>query len=367
MRPRALLLLALLTSLGVFPQGGFSQEVLYYRSNGQGMLLARVPAALKDQSEWVLKVTRENGDEDRRLFDNGKEVHRWQISWNSSRTERVEREYAGAKLSARRTYDQGGSLLREEEYQDGKLSKTTRYAYDGGRLARKREVGADGKDLASETYVYADNGRLREVRRRTPEGAVDVSAWVAGRSGLVEQRTLVDGTLFLERYDADGRLVDRERLVNGTVVSVEVFSYDPGSGKLASSTERQPADAMVTERGYDAEGRLAGETVRVQDAVKEASTWERDARGKVITRTRRSADGLEVWKYTYTDAGDPLREEYSQRGVLVKVIAHGEGKRRTEELYRRGELFLKVFYEADTRLREEVYSGGVQVRARDFQ
>jgi YD repeat-containing protein len=366
MRPRSVLFLLLLTAPLVFPAGSFSEEVQYYRSNGQGMLLARVPAALKDQSQWVLKVTRDGGDEDRRLYNNGKEVRRWQVSWNSSRTERVEREYAGVKLAARRVYDETGSILREEEFQDGKLSRTTRYGYDGGRLARRRETGADGKDLASETYVYADNGRLREVRRRTPDGAVDVSAWVAGRSGLAEQRSLVDGTLLVERYDPDGRPVDREKLVNGTEVSVEAFAYDLDSAKLVSSTERRPADAMVTDRSYDPQGRLAAETVRVRDAVKESSTWERDAKGKVIARTRRGADGLEVWKYTYTDAADPLREEYWQRGVLVKVIAYGEDKHRTEELYRRGELFLKVAYDGDKRLREEVYSGGDLVRARDF-
>jgi YD repeat-containing protein len=344
----------------------FSQGVLYYRSNEQGMLLARVPAALKDQSRWVLKVTREGTAEDRRLYDNGKEVHRWQVSWNAERTERVERESAGGTLAARRFYGEDGSLLKEEEYRDGKLSKTTRYLYEGGRLARTRETGADGKAVSSETYVYADDGRLREVRRRTSEGALDVSAWVVGRSGLAEQRSLVDGMLFVERYDPEGRLIDREKLVNGTGVSVERFSYGQASGKLASSVERRPADATVIERTYDDEGRLVLETTRVQDAVRETSAWERDAKGRVIARTRRGPDGLEVWKYAYTGAGSLQKEEYTRRGLLVKVIAYGEGKRRTEELYRGGELFLKIFYDGERRLREEVYSGGALIRARDL-
>ena len=42
----------------------------------------------------------------------------------------------------------------------------------------------------------------------------------------------------------------------------------------------------------------------------------------------------------------------------MKVIIHGTGKQRTEELYKDGELFLKVFYDGDTRLREEVWSNG---------
>jgi hypothetical protein len=51
----------------------------------------------------------------------------------------------------------------------------------------------------------------------------------------------------------------------------------------------------------------------------------------------------------------------------VKVTVHGEGKLRTEELYRDGELFLKVFYDGDTRLREEVYSNGGLQRERSYQ
>jgi antitoxin component YwqK of YwqJK toxin-antitoxin module len=325
-----------------------------------------VPGALKDESRWVLRVTRDGSDEDRRLYDNGKEVRRWQESWNASRTERVQKESAGGKLAARRVYDATGSILREEEYKDGKISRTTRYVYQGGRVARKVELGADGKELATETFVYADSGRLREVRRRTPSGTAEISSWVAGRSGLAEQRSLVEGTLFVERYEPQGKLIEREKHVGGAMVSVEVFSYSPSSGKLASSTERMPAEAVVIDRRYDDEGRLSLETTRVKDLVKETAAWERDAKGRVITRTRRSSDGLELWKYTYTEAGDPLREEYVQRGVLVKVILHGEAKRRTEELYRGGELFFKVFYDADTRVREEVYAGGELVRARDF-
>jgi len=329
------------------------------------MALALIPQALMGQSRWVVKVTRDGTDEDRRLYDNGKEVRRWQVSWNLSGTEKVERESADGKLAARRVFDAAGSLLREEEYQAGKLSRITRCFYEGGRLSRRQETDAYGKVVATETYLYSDNGRLREVRRRTPEGATDVSAWVAGRSGLSEQRSIMDGSVFVQRYDPDGRLVDREKLVNGTLASVEAFVY-ASSGKLQSSSEQRPAEAAVIQRDFDAEGRLAQETTRVQEVVRETSTWEYDAGGKVTARTRRGPDGLEVWKYSYADTGDLSREEYIQRGVLVKATIYGEGKHRTEELYRQGEVFLKVFFDGDTRLREEVYADGAVVRTRDY-
>jgi len=352
------------------PGAAFGQDVQYYRSNDQGMLLARVPAALKDQARWTLSVARDGASEDRRLYNNGKEVHRWQFSWNPAHTERTERESADGKLTARRVYDVTGSLQREEEFRDGKLVKTTRYIYEGGRLARRREFGADGGEIATATYVYAEDGRLRDVRRTVPgsgsnQGPVEVSAWVAGRSGLVEQRSLVDGALFVDRYDAAGRLAQQQRLVAGTVVSTESYSYS-STGSLASSSEERPADSTVVDRSYDGQGRLASETTRVRDQVTQSSTWEYDAAGKVVVRARRGHDGLELWRYRYADGGKLSREEYTQRGVLVKVVVYGAGGHRTEELYRRGEVFLKVFFDGDARVREEVYSGGVLVRERDY-
>jgi len=343
----------------------YAEEVRYYRSNDQGMRLARVSAALKDQSQWMLKVTLDGADEDRQLYNNGKEVHRWQVSWNAAHTEEVERESSEGALVARRIYDGTQSLQREEEYRDGKLVKTTRYIYEGGRLARRRELDAEGKEIDTEAYVYAENGSLREVSRSSAEGGADRSAWVSGRDGLVDQRSVMDGDQFVERYDADGRLAERQRFVDGTTVSTETFSYSP-AGKLESSTERRPEDATLFERQYDDHGRLVSETTRVKDQVTEVSSWEHDADGRVTARTRRGPGGLELWKYRYGPSGDVSREEYSQRGVLVKVTVYNEGGRRTEELYRRGELFLKVFFNGDTRTREEVYSNGDLVRSRDY-
>ena len=79
-----------------------SAEELFYKSNDFGMVLAPIPAYMRHDSRWVLRVQRTDSDEERRLFDNGKEVRRWQVSWNRDRTQKVERESAGGTLAARR-------------------------------------------------------------------------------------------------------------------------------------------------------------------------------------------------------------------------------------------------------------------------
>ena len=149
-------------------------------------------------------------------------------------------------------------------------------------------------------------------------------------------------------------------------MSLEDFAYDPGSGALTSSRVDKPGEKALIERRYDASGRLSQETTKVNGAVTRTDTLERDGKGREISKLRRSSAGLETWKTTYTDAGDAAREDYFDKGILVKAIIHGEGKLRTEELYKDGELFLKVFYDGDTRLREEVWVGGIMQRERTY-
>jgi antitoxin component YwqK of YwqJK toxin-antitoxin module len=343
-------------------------EDLLYRSNDFGMLLARIAPYQKDDSRWILRVRRNGLDEERRLYDNGKEVRRWETTWNKEHTVRVEKEIAGGVLAARSVYDASGSLLQEEEYTAGALSKKTLFTYANGRLSLTRVLaGVDGRQVSAEVYLYAANGGLREVRRTAPPGETTVSSSIRGNSGLSEQRSSMEGSLFIERYDTDGKLINRERRADGVPVSIEDFAYDPGTRTLVSSVERLPAENGRIERRYDEAGRLSQETSSVKGATREIVAYGHDEKGNVISKTRRGPEGLEAWKYSYSASGDLSREEYFLRGVRVKITIHGEGKLRTEELYREGELFLKVFYDGDTRLREDVYSDGSLQRERNYQ
>ena len=362
MRQTLLRIVLLLVSLH-----GFGEDLLY-RSNDFGMLLARIAPYQKDDSRWVLRLRRNGLDEERQLYDNGKEARRWEITWNKEHMEKVEKDFAGGVLTARRVYDAAGSLLQEEEYTAGELSKKILFTYANGRLERRRVLaGVDGRQISADVYLYAANGGLREVRRTVSPGEEIVSSSVTGTSGLSEERSSMGGSIFIERYDPYGKLVNRERRDDGVSVSIEDFEYDPGSHALASSKERLQGESGLIARRYGDAGRLSEETMTVKGAVREILTYERDEKGKVTSKTRRGPEGIEVWKYSYSDSGDLSREEYFRRGIEVKVTVHGEGKLRTEELYRDGELFLKVFYDGDTRLREEVYSNGGLQRERSYQ
>ena len=214
MRPRllpALLVLACLQGIGL---PGLAEELLY-KSNDFGMLLSRIPPFMERDSRWVVKVRRDGSDEDRRLFDDGKEVRRWQVTVEPRQDGEGGERDRGGKIAARRVYDASGSLLQEEEYAGGVLSKKTVCTYTNGRLTRKRELGPDGKVLSTQVYLYAVTGGLREVRRTTAPDTAMATSVVSGPSGLSEDRSSMGGDLFVERYGLDGRVVNREHRVEG--------------------------------------------------------------------------------------------------------------------------------------------------------
>jgi hypothetical protein len=360
---RKLLVVSLLL---VIAPGGFGAMFLY-RSNSFGMLLESIQSYRRDQTEWVMQVQRSATGEIRRLFDNSTETRRWETVFSAKSRERTEREYAGTALVALRLYNAAGFLLQEEQYAQGVLSQKTLLTYAGGRLLRVTVQAGDGTVLYTDTYLYATSGALRQVRRTPTDGDASLSAYVYGRAGLSEERTTLGQTANLERYDSRGRLIHRERRETGAAISREDFIFRPDSDYLQSSVERFADDRKKTERSYDEKGLLKAEITTTAGSVVETIMYTRDDQDRVTTKIRRGAIGLEVWKYSVDDTGKVTREDYSVGGSLARVTAYGEEKLRTEELYKDGAVFLKVYYDGDTRLREEVYVDGDLVRERRYK
>ena len=341
-------------------------DPVLYRSNSFGMLLEPIQRYRRDQTEWVMEVEKNGANETRRLFDNGKEAHRWEMTASRKDGGRTERELAGDALVAVRTFDATGSLLHEEQYAGGALSQKTIFSYTGGRLLRVRAQNADGSLSYTEDYLYTGNGALRQVRRTPAAGETDLSAYTYGSQSLAQTRTTLGDMTSLDRYDSHGRVVQRERSTGGKVVSREDFTFHPDGDLLLFSAEVFPADGRRIDRSYDEKGHVTSETTTVAGKVTDAVLYTRDGEGRVTVKTRHGPAGLEVWKYTLGDAGKVTREVYSTGGILTKVTVYGADKLRTEDLYREGAMFLRVFYDGDTRVREQVFVDGAIVRERHY-
>jgi hypothetical protein len=357
--------LSLFFLLLAYPLPAFS-DTLLYRSNDVGMTLQPVAPYLRDSTRWVLAVQRTGENEVRHLFDNGKEVRRWEIAWTEKQPRREEREYSLGVLSARRVFDASGNMVQEDSYDAGALAQKSLFTYTGDRLSRMRSLAPDGSLVSSEQYLYATNGALREVRRTDAKGDQRLSSYVSGPTGVSEERNTVGDILSVLRYDTQGRLASREQRRGDDTLVREDFIYRSDSQSLLSSREKSPAQGRVIDRRYDESGRLVSETTTEKGTVTEDVVSTRDEKGRVIAKGRRSSTGLETWKYSLDGEGKVTREEYFRLGSLLKVTEHGEGNLRTEEYYKDEELVLKAYFDGDTRLREEVYSAGTLVRERRY-
>jgi hypothetical protein len=342
-----------------------------YRSNDFGMQLEPLPPWRRDESTWVLEVTTRANGEVRRLLRDGKEVRRWEVS-PAADSRREERELDSGVLVARKVYSSGGDLLEEDLYSKGSLTQKSLYTYTSSRVARVRVVAADGSLAYTQDYLYTSRGSLREVRRSGGKQGTQVSWFVEGSSGLSEEREHSGDDIYVARYDAHGRVVEKESRRGKELVSREDFVYRADNGHapdrdlLFSSVEERPGEGRVISRAYDSEGRLQTETVSAGGKVAEVIDYARDDKGRVTRKLRRSSTGLEQWRYTLDDKGKTIREDFYRRGSLEKVTVYGANNSRTEELYQGGSLFLKVYFEGDRRTREEVYSEGELIRKRTF-
>jgi hypothetical protein len=339
-------------------------EELLYRSNEAGVLLEPIPGWRRDEYDWVAIVRQEGPSLVRRLYERGKESRRWESSPVEGGERREERDFLAEALVSRRVYAADGAMVSEESYRDGALIEKSVSSYAGSRLLRTRTVGPDGKELHSEEYLYTRSGRLREVRRVSVDGQAGDSRFFSGSSGLAQERNAVGSALFIARYDTRGHVVSRERREADELVSREDFIFRPDSDALLSSVERLPREGRTSRRQYDEKGRLLLENVSGPGNTSERIDYIWDENDRASAKKRHSAAGLEEWAYRYDAEGGLVREDYSRRGALEKVTLYSGKNSRVEELYADGEMFLRVSWEGERRVKEEVFEQGTLVRER---
>jgi len=333
------------------------------------MQLAPIQKWQRDTLTWVLEVQQKPGGEVRRLFRDGKEVRRWEIS-RAADGRQEEREVADGELAAERLYSAGGNILEEDQYSKGKLTQKSLFTYASSRVVRVRVLSADGTLQYNKDYFYTARGSLREVRETGGKEATAESrdsAFVAGGAGPSEEWNRNGDDLFISHFDDRGRTIEKEQRTGKDLVSREDFTYQKDSDNLLSSVEKLPGEGKTITRSYDSGGRIQSESVSAGGKVVEETAYTRDDKGRVLRKLQRDAEGLEEWRYMLDPAGKTTEEDYYHRGALEKQTLYTGDSTRTEELYQSGSLFMKVYYEGDRRVREEVYDDGKLVRERKYQ
>jgi len=368
----ALLLLAVLAG----QPAAFGLQPGWYRSDAIGLALEPLPGARSGEA-YLLRVERRGELEVRTLFAEGKVSRRWEL------TPGLERVYdAGDSLAEERSYDGAGRLLMEKSFAEGRLSETAQYHYGLSGLSSVEFHGPDGELRARERYELGPDGELRRVRRESPgqSGAEELALVTSGHR-IYEERLKGGGRSLVSRYDPEGRVSSQETWRERELVESLDLAYPasggpagptspPGSapasaaGRLPLSTERM-AGGVRTVTLFDAQGRESSRRVSRGGKTLEEWTFRYDAGGNRVQVERVDEHGTGQWSYLYDAAGNLQKEEYRERGQLVKVVRYVEGG-QVEELYRAGLPFLVVTYRGGVKVLEEFMDGGQVVRRRQF-
>lgn len=218
------------------------------------------------------------------------------------------------------------------------------------RTENKQEFLEDGVItlVANETYDYNEAGLVIYSERYQDSILLSTTTWEYDEFGN-PSRITTEGTDKVEiseyKYtlDKDGRILRQETYQNGTLTTVDTFTYDEKGNELTheynwySESEEMPDWRKYT-KTYDKKGALTGETLH-WNFNNEYTVW--DYEDKLCVRQARyetETDKLtEYWTYTYDEKGNQIRKsQYDGDDTLLYYNEYtwdDTGLIQTERIY----------------------------------
>jgi antitoxin component YwqK of YwqJK toxin-antitoxin module len=341
-----------------------SAQTRYYRSNALGMEFDPITSgseAGRDRGVgFVLEVTPKDAGETRVLRENGAEVKRWEIASGEDGLTRIAAFDDGEPVSVE-YYDGRGRLTAEERYFHGEYTERAEYAYRDGAVVSSSVTDADGVPLYRDLYSRTSDGRLRQIIREYPDGTRRRSSYGFSGEVLLEEYYDHAGTELVIRYDREGNILSREEWEGEKLLSRENFTYT--AGKVASSRVDRSDGGATIDRTYSDDGLLILERTREGEKVVRTTEYAY-VNGRLSTK-KTTAPGLaEELRYVYADDGSVAEERYLKNGSLEKLTVHTSSDEYYEELYKTGELFMRVTYLGGQKTTEEFIRDGKVIRTR---
>jgi len=343
-------------------------EERFFRSNQIGMALQEIAWYQKDEHLYILEVRREEVDEGfkeiRRLMHSGEEVKRWELLLDVRGRVREERSYGKKRLSDFRLMDELGRVILEEKYGHDKVKSRVLFYYSSAGLSRVEYFNEEGNLLYEDRYRLGALGELLKVKRVQPEiPAVLFSLTLVQAQGVTyEERRKDSERSYISRYNRDGELlcyeVWKEGELEKSLYVIEDEHY---------SEETDYLNNVKYLRHYNDSGRLVLEEAEYSGEVVERVELFWDEEDRMLRKIRRGNMGIEEWNYLYNSSGKLQSEDYWLRGALVRKVEYLDEERRLEELFRKDELFMKIYYTSGIKEKEQILRGGNVIRERLYE
>ncbi|MBN2531544.1 MAG: hypothetical protein JXB88_01565 [Spirochaetales bacterium] len=342
-------------------------DIRYYQSNDIGMKVKEISEEDIDRYEYVLKVEETFEMEKKSLFSEMELIKRWDISLYNNQNIREERAYDKETLESVHYFDRRGRIIEERLYSGDILTQKTVYFYGANQeLLQTKTFNSEGLLLYSENYEFNRNGMIRKLNRIWSDGPVQTSSFIYSRGQLIEEIYSSDKEMTISRFDESGKRDFMEVWKEGVLLGTKSFFYNKKDGSLISTHEKDITGGFETDNQYKEE-RLEKEIVTKGDVTLYVITYFYDKEGRRSKMEKVSDRGLEEWSFYYKSNGDLDKEEYFNRGILEKRTVYTSDSSYYEELFRSGELLIRVFYEDEAKIKEEYLDKGVVIKVKNLE
>ncbi len=333
-------------------------EEIFYESNSLGMVFDEVESvdSLTDstnETEYFIGIESGGGKERRRLFSSEEEtfIKTWEIYYYNEGVIHFELEYSYDELVLKQIYSRTGTVSEEIRYIDEIISEHMFFLYDENkRLISLNAVDRNEQLIYKESYAYTESGMLREVINTDSEDNLKIYSYNFGNGILIEEISKEGDLLYFTRFGTDGRLLLNELWKNTDIISRIKREYNSITGILETIIEQNFIVNSLIVKTFNEDGQLIDEMSEDEGEKK----YFHDSSGRVIKIRKNSLTGIEEWNYEYNDEGDVTKEIYSFRGSIIKIIVYTDEETRYEEIYRQGKPFLRVYYEKEEKVSEEL-------------
>ncbi len=322
-----------------------------YRSNPAGILIEPISARETGAHEYVAYVRDVAGEYLFRLEKNGTEIERRERTDNGDGS-RTGRRYRDGELVSSSIFE-NGVIVEERSFRNGSLVERIAYEYTDGELDRVEIYNGEGKLESFVQYERGPDGRVYAVKgMRNEETIRGIFRFSEGRVYQEWYGTDDAGTLL--RYDRTGELIDKERWREGDLVRMEHVDQEE-TGRVRRIDEGE----LEIREYYDPAGRMVRRTVD-REGERVETVINRHENGLLVENRTITPGKSTRLVYEYDANGDRAKLSEYENTRLVKVTEwtgetpSGE-ETRFEEIYRDGVAALRVYFEGDRKVREEVF------------
>jgi len=184
----------------------------YYRSNSNGLALVQIPKSETKKHKFFLY--QELFDKKlikRQLFKDNKESKRWEYEYNDNILNK-EVYFKDGEIKEEYRYDKKSLKIKQIDYLNGKLFRTTLFTYNSDNLIDKEDITnnlTNGKTFVK--YRYDSKFRIKQIEKIYPDKRVVYWESFFSEKGVIikEYYTLHD-EMFVFYYNENGQELNGE-------------------------------------------------------------------------------------------------------------------------------------------------------------